>query len=146
MPDRTDHPSWPTPRGPWPEVISLHQIFDYGKRWCVNADGHPSPDDTYPDPSLHFPPFECPSTSLNIRDARDETDGEMCNLEIYAMTPYRFGEDRARQGRNETRIVFDLADDREETAARLSATPGDALRIALHLTNLVRAIDHGYDG
>ena len=141
MPDRTDHPAWPTLRGPWPEVTSLHQIFDYGQQWCINADGHPSPDDTYPDPSLHFPPFECRSASLNIRDARDETDGELCNLEIYATAPYLFGKDRTRRPLAETRIVFDLADDHEQTAARLSVTPGDALRIALHMRRLLDVID-----
>src|SRR4051794_17166935 len=140
MPDRTDHPSWPTPRGPWPDADTADRIFDHGAPWCLNADGHPGPDDDYPDQARHFPPYECRTPSLFL-DATDGLTGPPCELEVYAGRAYRFGELRTAARPDHTRVVFDLYDDTNDLAPRFSITLGDALRIALHLLTVVRTID-----
>jgi hypothetical protein len=101
MANVTNDPAHPSKRGPWPEVSSVDQIFDHGARWCVNATGHPSRDDGYPNASLHLPPFECRTGSLGIEEARDGLSGVATALEIYLARPYRFGIPRALAGRAE---------------------------------------------
>ena len=59
MSDRIDPSSWPSPRGPWPQVSDLSRLYDHGQPWCVNAAAHPDLNDGYPDPDRHLPWHEC---------------------------------------------------------------------------------------
>jgi hypothetical protein len=143
--DRTDQPHRPTVRGPWPEASEVDRIFDYGAPWCINAEGHPGPDDDYPDRSRHFPPYECRTNGLVI-DAIDGITGPPCELEVYAAAAFRFGELREAASPDHTRVIFDCCDEASDTSPRFSVSLGDALRIAQHLTQVVRSVDNARRG
>ena len=141
MTDRTDQPRRPSARGPWPEVTDLNQIFDYGTRWCVNADAHPGPDDDYPDPELHVPPFECRSESLWLDTSSHTSDHATGTLQIFASMPYRFGQTRTTRRPPEPRITFEWFDTIDRPVSRFSVPLGDSLRLVAYVKALVRLID-----
>lgn len=91
MTDRIDRENWPTPRGPWHEVLDLSRLYDHGRPWCANAAGHPG-EDGYPDPELHRPWHECRSPEAALDGALLGTDGVPADLTVYLAAPFRFGE------------------------------------------------------
>lgn len=139
MPDRTEHSAAPSPRGPWPEATD-DRVFDHGAPWCVNAAGHPGPDDDYPDQHRHVPAGECRTRALFI-DAFDALAGPGRDLEIYVARPFRFGESREAARPTDARVVFATIDQVTDAERRVSISRGDALRLALHLIAAVRLVD-----
>jgi hypothetical protein len=104
MADRIDPSTDPTPRGPWPPVTDLTQIYDHGRDWCVHRDAHPDEHDGYPAPS-HLPATECRTreyfldlvtdASTRLDDERDDEDATTAvGLSVYCATAFRFGEAR----------------------------------------------------
>jgi hypothetical protein len=140
MPDRTESTDPPTSRGPWPEADE-DRIFDAGAPWCINSAGHPGLDDDCPDPTRHVPADECRMLGLSV-DAIEGLTGSARDLEVYAARPYLFGERREPDRSRETRFVFESVDPSTEAETRFSLSRGDALRLALHLVEVVRALDH----
>jgi hypothetical protein len=131
MADRTDPAR---PPGPWPTADEPGRIFDHGAHWCANAAGHPGEGD-YPDPAVHIPEFECRSLAFFV-DTLADLDRATTGLAIYAARPFRFGQPRAGQSTDPTRIVLDTE------LQRLSLSLGDALRLARFVNRLVDAVDH----
>ena len=137
MTDRIDPSAWPSPRGPWPEVDDTSRLYDHGRRWCVNAAGHPG-EDGYPDPERHVPWHECRGPEVWLEYARRALDGEDLELSVYLAAPYRFGQQRNASGQAPVRLVIDAADPgAEEFAVRLSLRLGEAARLARILNRLV---------
>jgi hypothetical protein len=116
-------------------------MFDHGAPWCINSAGHPGPDDDYPDPTRHLPAGECRTLGLHV-DALEGLIGSACDVEVYAARPYRFGERRSPASAPGTRLVFECFNQVTEAETRFSVSRGDALRLALHLIEEVRALDH----
>ena len=140
MPNPIEPRTWPSPRGPWPEVTD-DRIFDTGSPWCVNAAGHPGYHDDYPNRQRHFPPYECRTRGLYV-DAHDGLDGPTCDLDIYVARSYQFGELREEAKPPQTRVVFDLYNETNNSSTRYSVSLGDAARIAMHLLGQIRSIDN----
>jgi hypothetical protein len=138
MQDRTERSSWPSPRGPWAEVVDLSQRFDHGWPWCENAAGHPGLDRDYPDVGLHMPPFECQSPSAYLPVTKGDSVTTQRHLRAFVAAPFRFGEARSDARNDERHVVLEfLADvDGAEDLDRFSLTLGDSLRLAHWLTRL----------
>jgi len=140
MSDRIDPSSWPSPRGPWPEVHDPSRLYDHGRRWCVNSAGHPGADG-YPDPQLHHPWHECQGPAVWLEDVRRELTGEQIEVSVCVAAPYRFGQPRAPHDTTSIRVVIDAsAIGAEEPTLRMSLGLGEALRLARILNHLVDAI------
>ena len=92
MVDPIDDTTWPSPRGPWPEVTDLSRLFDHGQRWCVNAAGHPTVDEEYPDAQIHTPWDECRTREWSLHDARRDLDGNALDLTVYGAARFRLGQ------------------------------------------------------
>ena len=138
MSDRTQPPNWPSPRGPWPELTDINQLFDHGKPWCATAHGHPEPDDGYPDPDRHVPWNECRSLVSYFDGARRDLSGPRMELEVYAAAAFQYGRLRSEALPQETRIVLDAyVDAPGEEPLRLSLPVGEALRLGRRLGQLV---------
>ena len=139
MTDRIDSSGEQARRGPWPEYRNAEQDYDHGRRWCVNADGHPG-DDGYPDPDVHVPWHECRGVAAWLDGARRDLDGEPLEMSVYLAAPFRFGQPRSSTADPTTRLVIDAcgADDRD--AVRLSIDLGEATRLARILNRLVDSV------
>jgi hypothetical protein len=134
MTDRIDPSAWPTPRGPWPEVTNLGQVFDHGRGWCINAAGHPG-EAGYPDPARHLPWDECHGPQGSVGQARSGLTGDPLEVSVYMAAPYRFGAHREPTD-TAPRLIVETAsaDGRIE---RFSLGPGEALRLARMIGRLV---------
>ena len=134
-----DSDTWPSPRGPWPEVTDLSRLFDHGQRWCRNAAGHPGTND-YPDATEHLPWFECHGPEVWLHGACRDLDGEPAEISVYPAAPFRFGQPRALPVRVTPRLVLD---------ARVPGPPRFGCRFSLDLgegIRLARIIEHLVDG
>lgn len=138
MADRSDSRDWPVPRGPWPEVTGVEQVFDHGAPWCTNADGHPDYD--YPDPELHVPAFECRTPALAVLAVPDLA-GPNHTIALYVARPFRFGEPREPNAKDQARLVVEITDVSGELDARFSIALGDGLRLARHVQRLIDLVD-----
>ena len=130
MVDPIDPRSWPSPRGPWPEVTDLSRLFDHGQHWCVNSAGHPDPQRGYPDANVHRPWSECRTREWSV-DGRRELDGDPLGLTVYGAAPFRFGESRGLP-KPEPRVVVDAwgATSESTPAGCFSVSLGDARQLA----------------
>jgi hypothetical protein len=138
MPDRTQPPSWPSPRGPWHEVEDVTRLFDQGKPWCVGAAGHPVDEDDYPEVDRHIPWNECRTLTSHFDRSRRDLTGANIELELYAAASYQFGTLREAALPDEPRIVIEsYVDARGEEPVRVSLSLGDALRLGRRITQLV---------
>jgi hypothetical protein len=138
MTDRIDPSTWPSPRGPWPEVDDLNRLYDHGRRWCVNAAGHPG-EIGYPDPDRHLPWHECRGPEAWLHDARRDLDGEHLEVSVYVAAAFRFGQQRHLPLQSPTRLVID-AWAPTEGAVRVSLTLGETVRLARILNRLVDSV------
>jgi hypothetical protein len=130
MSDRIHPPDWPSPRGPWPEVSSVDEIYDHGWPWCVNAAGHPDRDGGYPDPQRHVPWHECHSQAKFLDGACRDLDGKPVGVSVYTAAPFRFGQSRDDASPTAPRVVLETWTDDDEASQRVSLTPGEAFRLA----------------
>jgi hypothetical protein len=136
MTDRIDPTTWPTPRGPWPEVEDPSRIYDHGRPWCINATGHPG-EGGYPDPQAHVPWGECHGPDITLTEIRDHLGGDLLDLSVFVAAPFRFGEPR-RLVDNTARLVLEAATESSETPSiRFSLGLGEALRLARAINHLV---------
>jgi hypothetical protein len=136
MTDRIDPTTWPTPRGPWPQVEDLSRIYDHGRPWCINAIGHPG-DTGYPDAGRHVPWDECHGPGATLTEVRDELSGDQVGLTSYMATPFRFGEQR-RSTDPAPRLMIETASEHADLpTARISISIGEALRLARLINHLV---------
>jgi hypothetical protein len=143
MSNRTQPPSWPSPRGPWPEVEDVTRLFDQGKPWCATAVGHPGPDDDYPDVDRHVPWDECRTVTSYFDSARRDLTGTAVGLEAYAASPYQFGALRETAQPTEPRIVLEsYIDSPGEEPVRVSLALGDALLLSRRIGQLVDLVSN----
>jgi hypothetical protein len=145
MGEFTDPARPPGPNGPWPPVTGVDQLFDHGRRWCVNAAGHPSGADEYPDASVHIPHHECRSQSIFVDDLREDLNGRPLELEVYAATPFRFGQPRrpGDPGSRAPRVVLEFYDEAagpSGLATRFSVSVADASLLVRRLSALLDRI------
>ncbi len=121
MPDRTNSPTNPRSKGPWPEWVSVEQIYDHGADWCANADGHPAPEGGYPDVDQHVPAFECRTLGTDV-DAPPRPGRTCCALR--STPPGHFDSAVShRRRRSGTRIVFEIVEEGTDVSVRFSVTP-----------------------
>ena len=139
MTDRIDSDSWPSPRGPWPEVHDPTRVHDHGRYWCANAAGHPGPDG-YPDPDRHVPWHECRSPEAWLHGARRDLDGEPVEVCVYLASRFRFGYPREGAQPAPTRVVLDVEASPGLDDVRVSLDLGEAVRLARILNLLVDQI------
>jgi hypothetical protein len=138
MSHRTQPPNWPSPRGPWPELTEINQLFDHGKPWCAAAHGHPEPGDGYPDPDRHVPWNECRTLVSSFDGARRDLNGAPLELEVYAAAAFQFGTPRSEALPSQTRIVLEAyVDEPGQEPIRVSLPAGEALRLARRITQFV---------
>ena len=135
----TQPANWPSPRGPWHEAAhDLSRIFDAGATWCADAEAHPDPEAGYPDHMHHVPWNECRSLSVSFDDVKEHLAGPLVALEIYAATPFQFGQPRDQLEDRQPRIVIEhYPDGANDETTRISLGLGEALRLARHITCLV---------
>jgi hypothetical protein len=130
MSDRIDPPGDEFGQGPWPQVDDPSMLFDHGWPWCVNAAGHPDPDDGYPDLKRHLPWHECHSHAEFLDGVRRDLDGEAVGVSVYNAAPFKFGQPRDDTPPPSPRVVLETWTEDDEPAQRVSLTAGEALRLA----------------
>ena len=141
MSHRTQPPNWPSSRGPWPEVAGIDRLFDHGKSWCATAQGHPEPDDGYPDSDRHVPWNECRTLISSFEGARRDLHGGPLELELYAAAAFQFGTPRGEALPDETRVILEAyGDEPGQEPFRVSLPAGEALRLARRIAQLVDLI------
>jgi len=145
MTDRTEDQAQPARRGPWHDGTEPGRYFDRGAPWCLNAAGHPSGQNTYPDATIHTPPDECQTRSL-FTEGLEDLAGPSCFVETYAAEPFRYGQPRTGDLAATPRVIIETHYLAADTSTRFSVSLGDALRLATHLAIIVSTIDRaGFD-
>lgn len=138
MSDRTQPPSWPSPRGPWHEVEDVTRLYDQGKPWCAAAAGHPTDAQDYPEVDRHIPWNECRTLTSYFDGPRRNLTGADVELEVYAAAPYQFGALRDAALPGKPRIVIEsYVDAPGEEPVRVSLPLGEALRLSSRIVQLV---------
>lgn len=136
---------WPSDDGPWHHLTgNPDQMAAHGAAWCSSAWAHPDWQDQDPYPQAdHDYANECRTTGGAHWTSVDDLAGHENWLQIYAATPFDFGEprDQSRDHRI-VRVVFDVSDMDDDTPneRRVSVTLGDALLIAQHIDRTVAAV------
>lgn len=135
MVDPIDASTWPCPRGPWPEVTDLSRLFDHGQRWCLNAAGHPTAEQDYPDAQIHTPWNECRTREWALNDARRDLEGNPLHLSVYGAAAFRFGQSRPTPGPKAqvARVVVETwgaSPGRTEPVARFSLSAAQTRQLA----------------
>lgn len=134
MVDPIDAATWPSLRGPWPEVSDISRVYDHGWRWCVNARGHPQSSGGYPDVQRHDPWDECRTHTWFLDGARRGLSGPEVELSVYGAAAFRFGQPRDGTSLPRPRVViesYDLADEASQPGLiRLSVPIGEARQFA----------------
>lgn len=135
MVDPIDASTWPTPRGPWPEVHDTSRFFDHGRAWCINAAGHPdSAAAGYPDVQVHDPWDECRTRTWFLDQARHGLSGSEVELSVYGAAAFRFGLPRDGSLRPGPRVVIETYDSapgaRPPRLRRVSVSIGEARQLA----------------